>query len=83
MATERPPECPSMNRSIKDVASVYDKTMEDKKRPKTKDIIVLFFSYLFSSAVCWLLSRIFFFFIKNFSEKKVREKWKNTYGKPY
>lgn len=52
MAPERPPESPSMNRSLKDVASVYGKTMEDKKRLKTKGIIVLFFFfYLFSSPV--------------------------------
>lgn len=60
MAPERPPECPSMNRSIKDVASVYDKTMEDKKRSKTKDIIVLFF-FLFVLFSCILaFIKIFF-----------------------
>ena len=55
MVPERPPEYPSMNPSLKDVASVYDKTMKDKKRLKTKSIIVLCFSCLFSFPISFTI----------------------------
>lgn len=42
MAPERPPECPSMSAFLKDVASVYDETIKDKKKLKTESLI--FFS---------------------------------------
>lgn len=81
MAPERPPESPSMNRSLKDVASVYGKTMEDKKRLKTKGIIVLFFF-----SICSLLLYLVPFaqwFLSSNSEKNIMTKWKNIYGKPH
>lgn len=60
MAPERPPECPSMSAFLKDVASVYDETIKDKKKLKTESLIffflfVLFFLY-FSQFIQWLLS---------------------------
>lgn len=79
MVPERPPEYPSMNPSLKDVASVYDKTMKDKKRLKTKSIIVQFFPicslFLYLSPFVQQIS-------SSNSEKKML-KWKNIYGKQH
>lgn len=81
MAPERPPECASMNHSLKDVASVYDKTMEDKKSLRPKASLFYFFFPICSLLLYflpfaqWLLSGNF--------EKKIMTKWKNIYGKPH
>lgn len=48
MAPERPPECPSMSAFLKDVASVYDETIKDKKKLKTESLIFFFYLFFFS-----------------------------------
>lgn len=77
MVPERPPQHPTVNPSLKDVASVYHKTMKDKKRLKTRGIIVLF-SYLFSFPISHHLSNDVF--LGNFEKGSV--KMQNFMWKP-
>ena len=60
MVPERPSQHPTVNPSLKDVASVYHKTMKDKKRLKTRGIIVLF-SDLFSFPIFLTICPMTFF----------------------
>lgn len=78
MAPERPPECPSMNSSLKDVASVYDKTMENKKGLRPKASLFYFFPYLFSSPIYLTICPMAFI---KYSEKQIMKKWKKCLWK--
>lgn len=72
VAPERPPMSLCVNPSVKDMPCVYAKIMKDKKRLKTKSIILL---VLFSS--------VFYSFSNGFYQiilGKRNKTWKNIHG---